>query len=229
MRERLKREALRVWSQARKTVLRLRIGRRWQRDADDFQRREYPSYEAYVQHQRTKLDAMRARSLERHDARFHEALSSRLAALPLDLRGLPVLCLAARQGTEVRAFTDRGAFAVGIDLNPGKGNRWVVVGDFHDLQFADDSVGLVYTNSLDHAFDLDRIMAEVRRVLRPDGHFLAEVGRGGEAGGFYESLAWSSVDDLVATILARGFELVQRVPFDRPWAGEQLLLRPVPP
>ena len=47
-----------------------------------------------------------------------------------------VLCLAARIGTEVKAFLDLGCFAIGIDLNPGTDNRYVVHGDFHDLQFA---------------------------------------------------------------------------------------------
>lgn len=224
MRERLGRGVRRIYSQLRKTMMRVRIGRVWRPAGEAFAQREYPSYEAYTDHQRTKLDAMRARSLEGHDARFHAALTDRLARLPVGLRGQPVLCLAARQGTEVRAFIERGAFAVGIDLNPGRDNRWVVVGDFHDLQFADGTIALVYTNSLDHAFDLDRILAEVHRVLRPGGHFLAEVSAGGD-GGFYESLSWQSVDDLLAAILPNGFALERRAPFERPWAGEQLLLR----
>ena len=56
-------------------------------------------------------------------------------------------------------FIDHGAFAVGIDLNPGRDNRWVVIGDFHALQYADASVDVVYTNSFDHVFELERVLA----------------------------------------------------------------------
>lgn len=225
--DRLKWDVRRLYWQAKKVLLRRKIGDRWE-DAGGFERRRYPDYETYVEHQRTKLGAFRSKSVIGHDRRFHAALSERLASLPLDLRGRSVLCLAARQGTEVRAFIDRGAFAIGIDLNPGPSNRYVVVGDFHALQYADASVDVVYTNSLDHAFDLDRILGEVTRVLRPGGVFLLEAntgeGEGAEAGP-YEALVWSSVDALVDRIRARGFSVEGRASFEEPWPGAQFLLR----
>jgi SAM-dependent methyltransferase len=227
LRERTGRETRRIVAQARKLVIRARIGQRWQSSDQGFTRRVYPDYETYLSHQRTKLDALRRRSVEVHDRRFYAGLSERLRDLPFPLAGRSVLCLAARQGTEVRAFSDQGAFAVGIDLNPGRGNRYVVVGDFHALQFHDRSVQLVYTNSLDHAFDLERILAEVHRVLADDGHLLAEVGRP-EGRGFYESLSWSSVDDLLERMEAGGFALERRGSFDLPWEGDQLLLKKLP-
>ena len=101
-----------------------------------------------------------------------------------------VLCLAARIGTEVKAFLDLGCRAIGIDLNPGKENPYVVQGDFHDLQYAPQSMDVVYTNSLDHAFDLERIAKEVLKVLKPDGLFLVEAVQGRDQGvdpGFFES------------------------------------------
>lgn len=226
VRERLARESRRILAQGKKALLRARLGERWDAAEDGSQRRAYPSYETYLEHQRTKLDAFRDRSIQKHDRRFHAALRERLADLPFPLARRSVLCLAARQGSEVRAFIDQGAFAVGIDLNPGRGNRYVVVGDFHDLQFADATVDVVYTNSLDHAFDLGRILAEVRRVLSREGVLIAEVGRGGGEGrGFYESLAWDSVEALVARFAEHGFRLEHRRPFEVPWAGEQLVLR----
>ena len=224
VRARLAREGRRIHAQGRKAILHARLGERWNEAEDGSQRRAYPSYGTYLEHQRTKLDAFRESSIQKHDLRFHAALSERLADFPLQRRS--VLCLAARQGSEVRAFIDRGAFAVGIDLNPGRGNRYVVVGDFHELQFADGTVDVVYTNSLDHAFDLDHILAEVRRVLAPGGVLIAEVGRGGGEGrGFYESLSWDSVEALLARFAGHGFRLEQRRPFEVPWAGEQLVLR----
>ena len=163
-----------------------------------------------------------------HDRRFFQALTDRLAAMREPFHGRSVLCLAARQGSEVRAFIDRGAFAVGIDLNPGPSNRWVVVGDFHDLQFADGSIDYVYTNSLDHAFDLDRIIAEVRRVLRDGGAFIVEAntsdGDGAHAGP-YEATVWHDLAPLEQRIHSFGFRLESRSSFEAPWPGEQLLFR----
>src|SRR5215216_3610430 len=96
--------------------------------------------------QARKVRAHRAKSIRAHDRRFYDALRERLETLPFPLLRRRVLCLGARQGTEVRAFIDRGGFAVGIDLNPGEKNRYVLIGDFQELQFATGSVDIVYTN-----------------------------------------------------------------------------------
>jgi SAM-dependent methyltransferase len=220
--------ARRISARARKILFKLRLGERWHSDGSPVNRRVYPSYDAYLNHQRNKFDHIRKQSIERHDRRFYGALRERLQRSAVPLARRSVLCLGARQGTEVRVFIDEGAFAVGIDLNPGPQNRYVVVGDFHDLQFAARSVDIVYTNALDHAFDLQRILAEVWRVLADDGRVFVEVSRGSELGsgwGFYESLSWSSVSDLLDPIRRAGFCVEQRSLFDEPWRGEQLLLR----
>ena len=64
-----------------------------------------------------------------------------------------------------------GAFVVGVDLNPGPNNPYVLVGDFHHLQFATRSVDVVYTNVIGHVWDLIALGAEVCRVLKPSGEF----------------------------------------------------------
>jgi SAM-dependent methyltransferase len=223
----LGRELRRLWSQLRKLALRRRIGEAWL-DGDGVGRRRYPDYETYLRHQSLKLDALRVRSLEGHSERFRSALGDRLGRCAVPLAGRSVLCLAARDGTEVRAFIERGAFAVGIDLNPGSANPWVLVGDFHDLRFADRSVDVVYTNSLDHAFELDRLLAEVKRVLKPDGTFLVELGLGTAEGGgrgFYEALSWTRADEMIARLVAGGFEPAQRIEFEIPWRGVQIALK----
>jgi SAM-dependent methyltransferase len=222
----VQRELRRIAAQIRKLKLKRKIGEEWS-GAGDFSARVYPDYETYLAHQSTKLPAMRAKTLEKHDERFYTALRERIANLGLPLQRRAVLCLAARQGTEVRVFRDAGAFAVGIDLEPGPGNVYVTVGDFHSLQFADQSTDIVFTNSMDHAFDPDRMMAEVSRVLAPGGLFIAELGGGTNKDfgtGFYESFAWNTIDDLLPRLLAAGFTLKSRVPFTVPWPGEQLVL-----
>lgn len=222
------REFLRLRAQGRKVLMRLRLGKTWDKAGDGMSGRVYQDYETYRAHQALKLDAHREESIKRHDRRFYSALRERLTEDPAGFAGRRVLCLAARQGTEVRAFIDEGAFAVGIDLNPGRDNRYVMVGDFHDLQFADGTVDVVFTNSLDHAFDLARILTGVKRVLTPDGVLICEVGLGSDTGagpGFYESLSWAKVDDILDSILSHGFTLDRRRRFESPWPGEQLVLR----
>jgi ubiquinone/menaquinone biosynthesis C-methylase UbiE len=117
---------------------------------------------------------------------------------------------------------------VGIDLNPGADNRYVVHGDFHDLQFAPGSIDVVYTNSLDHAFDIDRIAKEVLKVLKPDGVFLVEAVQGRDQGtnpGFFESFFWKNIDELVAALENAGFTVSRRTSITAPWPGEQICLQ----
>lgn len=205
----------------------------WRATDDGFDVRDYRSYEHYVAQQRSKLDhALDAGWIREYDVSYRRILAERLADADFVAPGASVLCLAARLGTEVKAFLDRGCFAVGIDLEPGDGNRFVVHGDFHELQFADDSVDVVFTNSLDHVLELERVLAEVRRVLAPGGHLILEAvhGRGqGVEPGRYESFFWKSVDDLIERVAAAGFVLESRRGFEEPWAGEHLRWRLRPP
>jgi SAM-dependent methyltransferase len=197
------------------------------KSAGGFRQKQYSRYEDYRHHQRSKLSTI---DLSRYDQTFREALRDRLRPLGMQ-PGTRVLCLAARIGTEVKAFVELGCFAIGIDLNPGKDNRYVVVGDFHDLQFAPRSIDVIYTNSLDHAFDLEKILSECRRVLTPGGILIVEACGGFEEGyqpGHYEALSWAKTDDLVDRISQNGFRAdAERVTFEIPWPGRRILFRVV--
>ena len=213
----------------RKRALFRKFGERWNAEGEWFQKRGYDSYEAYLEHQKAKLET---HDFGRYDEEFRATLRERLSALEIEWPGRSVLCLAARIGTEVKAFLDLRAFAVGIDLNPGPDNRYVVHGDFHDLQFAPGSIDVVYTNSLDHAFDIDRIAKEVLKVLKPGGMFLVEAVQGRDQGtnpGFFESFFWKNIDELIRQIEAAGFIVAKRSPITRPWPGEQICFRRAEP
>lgn len=207
----------------------LKLGDAWVTGAkgDGFEKRIYANYGDYIQHQRSKLEHIDF-DIQKYDVEYRETLGKRLGQLQVDWKGLSVLCLAARIGTEVKAFIDQGAFAIGIDLNPGQHNKYVVEGDFHHLQYADGSLNAVFSNSLDHAFDMDRILAEVRRVLKPEGLLVLEMAKGRDRGkepGPYESTFWDSMESVIALIEKAGFKLEQRNNFWNPWGGEQLMLR----
>jgi SAM-dependent methyltransferase len=170
-------------------IKRFKEGEDWQHGTISL--RHYPSYEDYVSHQTSKLERIRddlEATAEGRIARFCRRFEL------LDLRpASSVLCLGARLGQEVQAFLSLGHFAVGNDLNPGEGNRYVVTGDFHHLVFADRSVDCVYINSVDHILDLQRFTSEIKRVMKPDGIFVADIVAGYEEGfwaGEFEVMHW---------------------------------------
>jgi SAM-dependent methyltransferase len=178
----------------------------WQRDASELAQRQYRSYDEYISHQRAKLDKIsdRLHETEQEDfLDFKQRFSDCQALKP----GATVLCLGARLGTEVKALHTLGYFAVGIDLNPGPDNPFVLPGDFHHIVFPDDSVDVVYTNALDHVFDLQKIVAEIQRLLRPGGIFIADIIEGYEEGfvpGAYEAIHWPTVEKFVGKLSELG-------------------------
>ncbi len=205
-------------------LFRARAGNRWQAVADgnQFKRREYSSYEQYVRHQQSKFQYL---DLTEYDRNYRRKLKERLQLLSGLKKGGSALCLGARQGTEVKAFHDLGCFAVGIDLCPGAENRFVLHGDFHDLQFPAESADVIFTNSFDHIFDAKKMIGEITRVLKPDGILIIEAIHGGAqstAPDHYASFWWQRVDDLVALLIRHHFKPIQRTPFSEPWPGEQI-------
>jgi SAM-dependent methyltransferase len=192
--------------------------------------RAYASYGQYVRHQQTKLETILrsgAGWLQEYEHEYEDVLKARLETGGHVRPGLRVLCLGARLGSEVRAFLALGCFAVGLDLNPGPKNQNVLYGDFHDLVWADASIDVVFTNALDHAFSIEKVLSEVRRVLVPGGLFLVEasVGTDRYAAGDFESVAWHGLDALVAAIESGGFTRVSQEPFSYPWPGEHLVFK----
>ena len=81
------------------------------------------------------------------------------------------------------------------------------------LVFADGSIDAVYTNVLDHAFDLGKVVSEVQRVLRPGGLFVADLAYGteeGAIGGEYEAFWWNDSNAMINQLAVMGnFDLVE--------------------
>ncbi len=206
---------------------RLRIGDRWKNSerGKAFTSREYTSYQDYIDHQSSKLSQI---DLGEYDRRYRETLRERLGDDGFVKPGMNALCLGARQGTEVKSFIDLGLFAIGIDLEPGKGNRYVVVGDFHDLQYAAASVDVIFSNAIDHAFDFGKLLDQIVRVIRPGGYVIFELPHGTEEGkspGFWASFWWEKTADIAKAFEARGFTLRKHEGFTYPWKGDHVVLQ----
>jgi ubiquinone/menaquinone biosynthesis C-methylase UbiE len=187
-------------------------------------RKAYKDYKDYLHHQKSKLEKIKNTWLPDYDKKYRVALRERLENQLVVKSGMSVLCLAARIGTETKSFLDLGCFAIGVDLNPGKENKYVVYGDFHNLQFANKSVDAVFTNSLDHAFDIDKLLAEIKRVLKPGGFFVLEIGETRERESVslktnFEAISWKSSNIILEKISSYGFAIVKKLEFDYPWKG----------
>ena len=200
----------------------------WRKLGQAINQRVYKNYAEYISHQKAKLATM---DLSDYDQRYYNILKERLAPLAaakIIRDGSVALCLAARIGTEVRAFKDFNCFAVGIDLNPGENNKYVLTGDFHDIQFPQNSVDIIFSNSLDHALYLDKLAAEVGRVLKPGGHLILEIVRGVDEGGkpgYYEASVWRKIEDCLQPFIQGGFTMLGKNDFEYPWRGQQVVLK----
>lgn len=186
------------------------------------QKRCYKSYQEYLSHQKSKLD-QGIDFLKDYDVKYRKGLGERLVKLDY-IKGTSVLCLGARIGTEVKAFLDNGAFAVGLDLNPGKNNKYVVTGDFHDLNYADESVDILFTNSIDHVFDIEKVLNEAYRVLKPAGKFMVDAEKRTNVGvDRWSSFWWKNNNELIKLLKANKFKCIKKSDISCLWFTEQLI------
>lgn len=96
----------------------------------------------------------------------------------------PVLDLGCGHGYWLRYMTEQGLLALGVEPEPervleaaeglaGVGPARVAAADGAHLPLRDGSVSLVWCiHVLHHLDDPVRVLSEVRRVLRPGGHFI---------------------------------------------------------
>jgi len=192
---------------------------------DGLDRRAYHSYADYVQRQKSKLSEGIA-WLKSYDKEYRANLRERLLADAQSWQGLKVLCLGARTGTEVKAFLDVGCFAIGVDLNPGKDNKYVVTGDFHDLAYADNTIDVAFSNSLDHVYRIRKFLSEVKRVLGPKGLFIVDLeGPKERDADKWASLHWESDQDLIEVFKQCGFALRKETAITSIWFRKQLIFQ----
>jgi len=145
--------------------------------------KQYDDYDHYVSVQKSKTMKPSVRTV--HETKFDLRKRKFVVDFIYQLSDLvpvksKVLCLGARRGEEVVAFQELGYDAIGVDLVAT--SPYVIEADFHDLPFEDSSFDLIFSNSVDHVFDLEKFTSEIRRVIRPGGIglFRFSIGRIGD-------------------------------------------------
>lgn len=162
--------------------------------------KDYDSYEQYLEHQKEKTgDSERRERLatvfdKRRNyfvARFSTTLE--LHVVLMGKKSEKTVCLGSRMGEEVAALQDLGfRDCIGTDLIARP--PYVVVDDFHDLSLEADSIGLFYTNSLDHSYNPLQMFREVARCLRTGGYFIIDFFPGHM--GKYEACRIDAVEEV---------------------------------
>ncbi len=176
--------------------------------------RTFTNYEEYVYKQGGKARGRREHLLKHLDKNT-ESFERTFRAAARFLRPGAVLCLGARTGAESIGAVRAGfPGSVGVDLHPV--GPTVIQADWHDLPFEPASFANVYSNSLDHCLSLEKLTAQVRRVLAPGGRFyVMATNRDGAtleawlAKGGNEALYWQSSDELRDAIGGHGFTVKQ--------------------
>lgn len=131
-----------------------------------------------------------------------------------------VLCLGARDGSEVEVLKQFGFDAVGIDLFSLDDK--VIKADWHNLPFRDGVFDNIFTNSLDHCFDFELMLKEIKRILVYGGRLMIrtdaeycfyEVKKEGlslnewmERRGL-NAMFWDLFNDVVSYITGQGFSI----------------------
>ena len=164
------------------------------------------AYQNYLKHQKFKFFFYKKDLLKAFDAQVEEFLNNFQTISAKYQHKKYVLCLAARTGAEVLAFRKLGFFCIGIDLNFPKDSPYVFYGDFHNLDFPDDTFDVVYSNSLDHSFNINKLVEEAKRVLKKDGLMCFHLQKGIEENkknnlGNYEALGWNHTNYIIQKIL----------------------------
>lgn len=180
--------------------------------------KKFDSYENYTEAQVAKLrgreDYVRLKS-ERKLTDFLVDFIRFEGYIP---SGCKILCLGARFGEEVRAFRKIGYEAIGIDLWADEGDL-VVKGDWNDLPW-ENEFDVIYTNSIDHAWNLETMIDQILKALKKKGKVIIALDQnhthacGDERikkkfadPDRYEAMLWNNDWDIIEVFGDKGFGL----------------------
>lgn len=142
--------------------------------------RQYKNYDKYLKHQAKKFDIGFSKKIKKFIPKYFpnnvRSFEKRINGFKDYVRHGKILCLGARTGAEVEAFRNLGfPYSIGIDINPGPNNEYVVKGDFHNMDFEDNSFDTIYSNCIDHAWNLRKLSKEIYRVSNKKARLILEI------------------------------------------------------
>ncbi len=206
-------------------------------------KRKYKSYKEYLKHQSLKMKKGQKDAFKKKDKKEGkekremylvgtseriEIFENAISYFDKFLNAGTVLCLGARAGHEVVAFRNKGYDTIGIDINPGKNNSYVIKGDFHNTPFENEKFDNIYCNCLDHVWSLEELVKEVSRILKKDGILILEIGhlqkkedkrsmkRYIKKVSLYESFIWEDIES-VEYFFKKDFKKVDSFTRDKSW------------
>lgn len=127
-------------------------------------------YQQYLDKQLQRTVAKKANPLQLH-ARL---IVNRLAEL-IDLTQAEILCIGCRNVAEIDYFRNKGASLVtGVDLFSSHPD--IKITDMHSIDFPDNNFDIIYAaHSLEHSYDVSKVVKEIIRVARSGGLVAIEV------------------------------------------------------
>ena len=197
-------------------------GKGWSNWSGGIRGRSYESYDEYKLHQSLKFDEILKMKggfsnteILSYRIKFYNRFKYLSSYLPYSSR---ILCAGARQGTEVDVLRDLGFHnSYGIDLNPGPNNPLVIKGDFLNIQEPDRSIDLIYSNALDHSFNLEKMFSEHSRVLTDTGYVLYDIPLNNNYfGGAFEAIDWKQSSLIVNEVISR-HRVIHKLEREKDW------------
>ena len=194
---------------------------------DGLSYRKYSNYDEYKKHQSSKYDEIMNKKggftklmILSYRMKFYRRFKH--ISKYLSSKGQRILCLGARQGTEVEVLRDIGFYnSTGIDLNPGVNNPYVFKGDFMSVDEPDGSIDLIYTNSIDHAYDVPKFLDECIRILQPKGYAIFDIAI--QEGGNYEAIKYD--EDVLFKIIVNKFRRTIKVETENKWNWKWVIVQ----
>ena len=141
--------------------------------------KKYKDYKAYLADQKAGPNSRPKQEwIKRYRKRELEQFKKWYSVVDpyMDLSGAKSLCLGPQVCSEIIVLRELGSDCIGLDLVPQE--DYVVEGDFHDPPFPDGAFDFVYSNALDHVWDLGAFVAGAERVLRSGGLALFHLSLG---------------------------------------------------
>ena len=96
------------------------------------------------------------------------------------------LCLGSRTGQEVKALSDLGVNAQGIDLVPFP--PYTIEGDIHNIDIPNNCIDLIFTNIFDHSLYPERFCSEMARICQTNGHIIIHLQKGIDGDNYSENM-----------------------------------------